>query len=81
VVVRKKGTVPFWCCARRSACGWMSWRPRAPRDCPRCGSPRFWSHSRKSVGCDGCGLRTRRPLTGCINAPEIGEFWADWALD
>jgi hypothetical protein len=61
VVVRTApGKLTFWRCGRWPRCGWASWRPRAPRDCPRCGSPRYWSHSRKSVGCPGCGLRTRR---------------------
>ena len=60
VVVRKgKGGVPFWSCARWPRCGWSSWRPRYPRDCPRCRGPRYWSHSRKSIGCADCGLRTR----------------------
>jgi hypothetical protein len=62
VIVRKKGGVPFWRCGRWPLCSWASWRPRAQRDCPRCGSPRFWSHSRKSVVCGSCGLRTKRPL-------------------
>jgi hypothetical protein len=58
VVIRKAGCVPFWRCGRWPLCPWSSWRPRAKRDCPRCGSARYWSHSRQSVGCDGCGLRT-----------------------
>src|SRR5205823_2884925 len=37
VAVRKKGGVPFWRCGRWPVCAWASWRPRAPRDCPRCG--------------------------------------------
>jgi hypothetical protein len=61
VVVRSAaGKARFWRCGRWPLCPWSSWRPRAPRDCPRCGSPRYWSHSRQSVGCPGCGLRTRR---------------------
>jgi hypothetical protein len=61
VVVRSAaGKARFWRCGRWPLCPWSSWRPRAPRDCPRCGSPRSWSHSRKSVGCPGCGLRTGR---------------------
>src|SRR5262245_25232242 len=63
VAVRKAGAVPFWRCGRWPWCPWASWRPRAPRDCPRCRAPRYWSHSRKSVVCEGCGLRTRRALT------------------
>jgi hypothetical protein len=70
VVVRKKGSVPFWRCGRYPLCPWSSWRPRAPRDCPRCRSPRYWSHSRKSVGCEGCGLRTKRTLTECDGGAE-----------
>src|SRR5262249_42349401 len=35
------------------------WRPRHPRDCPDCGRPRYWSHSRLSVGCPGCRRRVR----------------------
>jgi hypothetical protein len=58
VVVRTApGKLTFWRCERWPWCAWASWRPRAPRDCPHCGSPRYWSHSRKSIGCGGCGLR------------------------
>ncbi|WP_088256086.1 helix-turn-helix domain-containing protein [Fimbriiglobus ruber] len=54
VVVRKTAAgVPFWRCGR-TVCRWASWRPRHPRNCRRCGGPRFWSHSRKSVTCDHC---------------------------
>lgn len=63
VVVRKVGRVPFWRCGCWPRCDWASWRPRAPRDCPRCLGPRYWSHSRKSVSCDCCQLRTSRALT------------------
>ena len=62
-VVRKAGTVPFWRCARWPSCRWSSWRPRHPRNCPRCKGPRYWSHSRRSVVCEPCGLRTERPLS------------------
>jgi hypothetical protein len=61
VVVRTAGGRRFWRCGRWPLCPWASWRPRAPRNCRRCGSPRYWSHSRQSVGCSGCGMRTRRP--------------------
>ncbi len=55
VVVRKAlGRIPFWRCGRWPHCAWASWRPRHPRNCRRCGGPRFWSHSRLSVGCDRC---------------------------
>jgi hypothetical protein len=47
----------FWRCSRWPRCGWASWRPRHPEDCPSCGGVRYWSHSRKSVGCPGCGRR------------------------
>jgi hypothetical protein len=62
VVVRTGGgaNVRFWRCGRWPLCGWASWRPRAPRNCKRCGAPCFWSHSRKSTACGACGLRTRR---------------------
>src|SRR6516164_1229448 len=33
VVVRSLGLwmrIPYWCCERREACGWMSWLPRHP---------------------------------------------------
>jgi hypothetical protein len=64
VVVRTaRGGRRFWRCGRWPLCPWASWRPRAPRNCRRCGSPRYWSHSRKSIGCSGCGMRTRCPLT------------------
>lgn len=62
-VVRKAGAVPFWRCARWPSCAWSSWRPRHPRNCPRCKGPRYWSHSRRSVVCEPCNLRTPRPLT------------------
>jgi hypothetical protein len=61
VVVRTAAGRRFWRCGRWPLCPWASWRPRAPRNCRRCGSPRYWSHSRQSVGCSGCGMRTRRP--------------------
>jgi hypothetical protein len=61
VVVRKTtGGVPFWRCGCWPYCRWSSWRPRAPRNCKRCGAPCFWSHSRKSIGCSACGVRIKR---------------------
>ncbi len=43
VVVRTtSGGVRFWRCGRWPLCEWASWRPRAPRDCRRCGGPRFY---------------------------------------
>jgi hypothetical protein len=58
VVVRAApGKLRFWRCDRWPLCGWASWRPRAPRDCRECGSPCYWSHSRKSIGCGTCGVR------------------------
>ena len=57
VVVRSaSSTVRFWRCGRWPLCSWASWRPRAPRNCKRCGAACFWSHSRKSIGCSACGL-------------------------
>jgi hypothetical protein len=65
VVVRTaRPGVRFWRCGRWPWCKWASWRPRAPRNCEKCGGPRFWSHSRKSIACSGCGMRTSAPLTG-----------------
>jgi hypothetical protein len=62
VVVRTaRGGARFWRCGRWPWCKWASWRPRAPRNCRNCGGPRFWSHSRKSIVCGGCGVRTRAP--------------------
>jgi hypothetical protein len=61
VVVRTAaGGVRFWRCGRWPLCDWASWRPRAPRNCKRCGSPCYWSHSRKSIGCSKCGMRIYR---------------------
>ena len=62
VVVRcARGRAWFWRCGRWPHCGWASWRPRHPRDCPKCKAARYWSHSRKSIVCGGCGVRTRSP--------------------
>jgi hypothetical protein len=58
VVVRTARGRRFWRCGRWPLCQWASWRPRAPRNCRRCGAARFWSHSRLSVVCSGCGVRT-----------------------
>lgn len=61
VVVRTApGKLPFWRCGRWPLCSWASWRPRAPRNCKKCGATCYWSHSRKSIGCSGCGLRIKR---------------------
>jgi hypothetical protein len=60
VVVRTtRGKLRFWRCGCWPYCPWVSWRPRAPRNCTRCGRPWYWSHSRKSIGCSFCGLRIR----------------------
>jgi ssDNA-binding Zn-finger/Zn-ribbon topoisomerase 1 len=60
VVVRSAtGKARFWRCGRWPECPWASWRPRASRNCRRCGAARYWSHSRKSIVCSGCGVRTR----------------------
>jgi hypothetical protein len=65
VVRTARGGVRFWRCGRWPACPWASWRPRAPRNCRRCGRACYWSHSRKSTACATCGLRTPRPLSEC----------------
>jgi hypothetical protein len=71
VVIRKAlGRIPFWRCGRWPLCSWASWRPRHPRDCRRCGGPRFWSHSRKSVGCDRCRNANCVSLSGGTNPPQ-----------
>jgi len=49
--------VAFWRCERWPRCEWASWLPRHPEDCPLCGGPRFWSHSRRSVSCSRCRAR------------------------
>jgi hypothetical protein len=51
----KSGRLFWWGCVLR--CGWASWRPRHPRDCPMCGGPRYWAHSRRSVSCPECRAR------------------------
>jgi ferredoxin len=61
----------FWRCARWPACRWASWQPRHPQDCPACGGPRFWAHSRKSVRCPTCGARTPADPAG-VPAPRQG---------
>jgi hypothetical protein len=59
VVVRSaRGKDRFWRCGRWPECPWASWRPRASRNCRRCGAPRYWSHNRKSIVCGGYGVRT-----------------------
>jgi hypothetical protein len=45
-------------CSGRTACAWKRWRPRCPEDCSRCGGPRSWSYSCKSVSCPACGAQT-----------------------
>ena len=49
----------FWRCSDWPRCSWASWRPRHPADCPDCQGPRFWSWSRKSIGCPRCKTRWR----------------------
>lgn len=53
------GAFRFWRCERWPACRWVSWRPPAPGQCPRCGGDLYWSHSRLTVGCPRCGYRDR----------------------
>jgi hypothetical protein len=80
VVVRTApGGIRFWRCRRWPWCRWSSWRPRAPRNCRRCGAPCFWSHSRKSVACGACGLRTGAPLTALRDRGEIDPFGGEEA--
>jgi hypothetical protein len=50
------GRLFWWGCR---ACPWASWRPRHPRDCPACGGPHYWAHSRRSVGCPRCRTREK----------------------
>ena len=47
----------FWRCSRWPWCDWASWRPRYLFDCPACRGPRYWSFSRKTVGCPRCQTR------------------------
>ena len=61
VVCSARGKARFWRCGRWPECPWASWRPRASRNCRRCGAPRYWSHSRLSIVCSGCGVRTEAP--------------------
>jgi hypothetical protein len=51
---RALGFLTFWYCSAR--CGWASWRPPHPAPCA-CGAVRYWSLSRKSIGCPACGRR------------------------
>lgn len=61
VVVRTApGKLRFWRCGRWPLCSWASGRPRAPRNCKRCGAPCYWSHSPKSIACSACGMRIMR---------------------
>ena len=55
--VRTAHTLRFWRCSRWPVCPFASWRPPVLLDCPLCEGPLFWSHSRKSVGCDRCKVR------------------------
>lgn len=57
VVTMEFRVFAFWRCSTWPGCPFASWRPRYPEDCPACGSARFWSCSRKSVGCPDCGRR------------------------
>jgi hypothetical protein len=58
VVVRTSpGMLHYWRCDNWPRCRWASWRPPALLDCPRCGGPCLWSHSRKSIGCTRCRWR------------------------
>jgi len=56
-VRRAHGCHAFWRCCRWPRCQWASWRPRHRLDCPACGGPRYWSHSRLSVSCSRCQTR------------------------
>jgi hypothetical protein len=53
----------FWRCSDWPKCFWASWRPRVRGDC-FCGGPLLWSHSRNSVVCTRCGVRTRVRTSG-----------------
>jgi hypothetical protein len=61
VVRTTRGGARFWRCGLWPRCRWASWRPRHPRNCPRCRGPRLWSHSHRSVVCEACGMRTTPP--------------------
>ncbi len=50
----------FWRCERWPYCGFASWRPPAPWNCPLCGETTFWSHSRKSIACETYWCRYRQ---------------------
>ena len=52
------GGFRFWRCAGWPGCTWASWRPPAPGRCSGCyHGVLYWSHSRKTIGCAGCGRR------------------------
>jgi hypothetical protein len=70
------GRVRFWGCERWPRCDWASWRPRFPEDCPQCAGPLYWSDSRRSVGCDRCGLRVgggMRIMAPCTRGVVRGD--------
>jgi len=62
----------FWRCGCFPHCRWASWRPRHPRNCSRCGGVRYWSHTRKTIVCTRCGLRTRPRFS------DVLEPWETW---
>lgn len=57
----------FWQCSKWPDCGWRSWRPRAPWDCP-CGGALLWSWNRKTVVCIWCEKRTKVSEMATIQA-------------
>jgi hypothetical protein len=65
--VRRERGWYWWECqgGAPGSCGWRSWRPRHPEDCPRCFHPRLWSWDRRSVVCTGCGVRVRADAPRC----------------
>jgi transposase-like protein len=60
-VATASGYLRFWRCERwGDGCDFASWRPLAEGSCTNCRGVLFWSHSRLSIGCDGCGSRWMR---------------------